>query len=99
MAEDYETMTVAELKDLLKEAGLPVSGKKADLVARLAESSVAEEVETSDSSEDWEEDGDWDEETVVGHVAKQKPILDEETKALLSPSCRAKEKDTFFPPN
>ena len=49
MAEDYETMTVAELKDLLKEAGLPVSGKKADLVARLAESSVAEEVETSDS--------------------------------------------------
>jgi len=60
MAEDYQTMTVAELKDLLKEAGLPVSGKKADLVARLAESSVAEEVETSDSSEDWEEDGDWD---------------------------------------
>ena len=28
MAEDYEGMTVAELKALLKEQGLPVSGKK-----------------------------------------------------------------------
>ena len=34
---DYENMTVAELKDLLKAAGKPVSGKKADLVARLNE--------------------------------------------------------------
>ena len=34
---DYENMTVAELKDLLRDAGLPVSGKKADLVARLQE--------------------------------------------------------------
>ena len=32
---DYEKMTVAELKEQLKEAGLPVSGKKADLLARL----------------------------------------------------------------
>jgi large subunit ribosomal protein L32e len=32
---DYEKMTVAELKEQLKEAGLPVSGKKADLIARL----------------------------------------------------------------
>ena len=32
---DYENMTVAELKEQLKEAGLPVSGKKADLIARL----------------------------------------------------------------
>ena len=34
---DYEDMTVAQLKELLKEAGLPVSGKKADLIARLQE--------------------------------------------------------------
>ena len=34
---DYENMTVAELKELLKEAGLPVSGKKADLISRLQE--------------------------------------------------------------
>ena len=32
---DYTSMTVAELKELLKEAGKPVSGKKADLIARL----------------------------------------------------------------
>lgn len=34
---DYASLTVAELKSLLKEAGKPVSGKKADLVARLQE--------------------------------------------------------------
>ena len=34
---DYESMTVAELKELLKEAGKPVSGKKADLISRLQE--------------------------------------------------------------
>ena len=34
---DYEKMTVAQLKELLKEAGLPVSGKKADLITRLEE--------------------------------------------------------------
>ena len=34
---DYTSMTVAELKGLLKEAGKPVSGKKADLISRLQE--------------------------------------------------------------
>ena len=34
---DYESMTVAQLKELLKKEGLPVSGKKADLIARLTE--------------------------------------------------------------
>jgi len=34
---DYESMKVAELKELLKAAGKPVSGKKADLIARLNE--------------------------------------------------------------
>ena len=34
---DYNSMTVAELKALLKEAGKPVSGKKADLIERLKE--------------------------------------------------------------
>ena len=36
-APDYGAMTVAELKELLKAAGKPVSGKKADLIARLNE--------------------------------------------------------------
>ena len=34
---DYASMTVAELKEMLKAAGKPVSGKKADLIARLNE--------------------------------------------------------------
>jgi large subunit ribosomal protein L32e len=38
---DYENMKVAELKEHLKEAGLPVSGKKADLITRLQDQSPA----------------------------------------------------------
>ena len=38
MSEEHINMTVAELKVLLKELGLPVSGKKAELIARLTES-------------------------------------------------------------
>lgn len=75
MAEDYEGMTVAQLKALLKEQGLPVSGKKADLIERLSgaqeESTEPEEVdtpvveETMEEEESFEEsdddsDDDWD---------------------------------------
>lgn len=34
---DYSSLTVSELKELLKSAGKPVSGKKADLIDRLSE--------------------------------------------------------------
>jgi len=34
---DYSSLTVSELKELLKAAGKPVSGKKADLIDRLIE--------------------------------------------------------------
>ena len=47
---DYEKMTVAELKDLLREAGLPVSGKKADLISRLQDG--AEETPVVEESEE-----------------------------------------------
>ena len=75
MAEDYEGMTVAELKALLKERGLPVSGKKADLIERLsgaqedvpepeddATSKVQETAEEATSDEEFDEDSDddWD---------------------------------------
>ncbi len=36
-APDYASLKVAELKELLKAAGKPVSGKKAELIARLQE--------------------------------------------------------------
>mmetsp|Transcript_27101 Transcript_27101/g.42092 ORF Transcript_27101/g.42092 Transcript_27101/m.42092 type:complete len:774 (-) Transcript_27101:93-2414(-) len=35
--QDYSALTVPNLKSLLKEKGLPVSGKKADLITRLQE--------------------------------------------------------------
>jgi large subunit ribosomal protein L32e len=93
----YENMTVAELKELLREAGLPVSGKKSDLIERLSESKdksqedivedvqeeVVEEVTPSIDSQD-DDDDDWEDdwEDLV-HTARQKPILDDETKANL----------------
>lgn len=41
MVEDFSKLKVAELKELLKERGLPVTGKKAELVARLQEAEAA----------------------------------------------------------
>ena len=45
MSDEFENMTVAQLKDVLRERGLPVSGKKAELVARLMEESESPNVE------------------------------------------------------
>ena len=87
---DYENMKVAELKELLKEAGLPVSGKKADLIARLQDgaetSAPAEEESVEESAEEEEfDDEDWDDEEVDElHVARQKPVISEELKAALA---------------
>ena len=95
---DYENMTVAQLKELLKEAGLPVAGKKADLIARLQDNdgvadSAPEEVveeatqeEEEDSYEDDYEDEDWDDDDdyVEEHVARQKPVLSDEIKEALA---------------
>ena len=83
MAEDYDKMTVAELKELLKAADLPVSGKKSDLIARLAEANGSEEAASNESDEDWDDDGDWDDDVAEGHVAKQMPVLDDATNAAL----------------
>ena len=101
MAEDYDKMTVAELKELLKAADLPVSGKKADLIARLVDASDAEEqvgsdVEDQNESDDWDDDGDWDDDVVEGHVAKQKPVLDDSTKAALALRAEQKKKTPSF---
>ena len=50
---EYENLTVAELKELLREAGLPVSGKKAELIARLDESEDSvEEIEEVTAEEE-----------------------------------------------
>jgi len=55
--EDFSKFTVDELKSKLKELGLPVSGKKAELIERL-EATVSETSEESDSSESSEDNED-----------------------------------------
>ena len=93
MTEDYENMTVAELKVQLKEAGLPVSGKKADLIARLSDvgdAPVEETVVEEAEDDNWDDEEDWDDEVSEVHVAKQKPVLDDATKAALA--LRAEQK-------
>ena len=98
---DYESMTVAQLKDLLRERGLKVGGKKSELIERLSDNETAsktaseetqnmeEEVELGESEsiddEDFDEefyDEEWDDEDGE-YVPRQKPVLDDETKAAL----------------
>ena len=103
MAEDYESMTVAQLKEALKEMGLPVSGKKSDLIARLQEAAgqaddiVEEEasVEEADEDDAWDDD-DWDEDEDDVYMVKQKPVLDDEMKATLALRAAQKKKTPSF---
>ncbi|MDP6010339.1 MAG: 50S ribosomal protein L32e [Candidatus Poseidoniaceae archaeon] len=118
MSEEYEDMTVAELKALLKEQGQKVSGNKSELIARLSESAdseVEEELEEEfddeeldeQADEDVDEDDfdddedddldDWDEDDEPEfHVAKQKPVLDEATKAALELRAAQKKSTPVF---
>ena len=94
--EEYENMTVAQLKEILKEKGLPVSGTKKSLIERLTENMETEtqeheeesdvDIEEDDFDEEYDdyEDEDWDDEDIDVHVAKQKPELDDSTKEALS---------------
>ena len=89
---EYESMTVAQLKELLREANLPVSGNKSALIERLSQNSAPVESpeedfiededfeETFDAEDDFFDEDDWDD----VHTARQKPVLDEETKANLA---------------
>ena len=86
---EYESMTVAQLKELLREANLPVSGNKSALIERLSQNSAPVESpeedfiededfeETFDDEDDFFDEDDWDD----VHTARQKPVLDEETAA------------------
>ena len=112
MTEEFDKMTVPELKELLREKGLKVGGKKSELIERLTESStlIEDPIEGSDShSEDDLEDSEFmddedfeddffDEEDDWDdlHTARQKPVLDEETVAALSFRAKQKKKQPAF---
>ena len=101
MAEDYESMTVAQLKELLKERDLPVSGKKGELVARLLESEgdaapVAEDAPAVADEDDSWDDEDWDDDEDDVYVVKQKPVLDDATKEALALRAAQKKKTPSF---
>jgi len=103
---EYENMTVAQLKELLREANLPVSGNKSALIERLSENDTPVESPVEDSAEDEVEDfedtfdeeddffdeDDWDD----IHTARQKPVLDEETKAQLATRAAQMKKQPKF---
>ena len=112
MTEEFETMTVPELKELLREKGLKVGGKKSELIERLSENSTVTKdlIDTPDSysvddledsefmdDEDFEDDF-FDEEDDWDdlHTARQKPVLDEETVAALSFRAKQKKKQPAF---
>lgn len=101
MAEEYESMTVAQLKELLKERDLPVSGKKGELVARLLESEgdaapVAQDAPAAADEDDSWDDEDWDDDEDDVYVVKQKPVLDDATKGALALRAAQKKKTPSF---
>jgi len=106
---EYESMTVAELKDLLRERELALSGKKDDLIARLLEydgegNDVGEDVEddvvvedTADDDGDTWDDDDWDDdEDEDVYMVKQKPVLSEEMKTALALRAAQQKKTPAF---
>lgn len=107
---EYESMTVAELKDLLRERNLALSGKKDDLIARLLESDgesndVSEDVEddvvvednADDDEDSWDDDDDWDDdEDDDVYMVKQKPVLSEEMKTALALRAAQQKKTPVF---
>ncbi len=57
MSDDLENMTVAELKDILREKGLPLSGNKSALIERLQdEGDSGSPVEAEESIEELDEE-------------------------------------------
>ncbi len=111
MMMDYEGKTVAELKELLRAAELPVSGKKAELIARLQEAGdapvaveetvevsedIAEDVEIDEVDDDFEGEELYEDEWDDFHTARQKPVLDDATKEALATRAAQKKKQPAF---
>ena len=86
--QDFSELSVDELKSRLKEAGLPVSGKKADLVERLeSSSSKSSDDESEESSNETDSDKDSDK-TAINQV-----LSPEELEQLSSSELRKIRKE------
>ena len=77
--QDFSKFSVDELKSKLKEAGLPVSGKKADLIERLESSSESSDDKSEETSDKTDSDEDSDKPVV-------NPVLSPEELEQLSRS-------------
>ena len=111
MTDEYETMTVPELKDLLRERGLKVGGNKSELIARLLDNEDSDDTESTpvvsdaeveefddDFDDEFDEDDDFfeDDDWDNIHTARQKPVLDEETAKALAFRAQQKKKQPAF---
>ncbi len=111
MTDEYETMTVPELKELLRERGLKVGGKKSDLIDRLLDNPSMQQTDSVPTDNDadvdefddgfddeFEEDDDFfeDDDWDDIHTARQKPVLDEETAKALSFRAQQKKRQPAF---
>lgn len=112
MTEEYDTLTVPELKELLRERGLKVGGNKSELIARLQDNPGSEEAESApvesqteteefddDFDDEFEDDDDFfedDDDWDDIHTARQKPVLDEETTKALAFRAQQKKKQPAF---
>jgi len=111
LTDEYETMTVPELKELLRERGLKVGGKKSDLIDRLLDNPSMQQTDSVPTDNDadvdefddgfddeFEEDDDFfeDDDWDDIHTARQKPVLDEETAKALSFRAQQKKRQPAF---
>ena len=79
--DELSAMTVVELKAQLKELGLPISGKKADLIARLLESEADEDEAVlilDDDEDDSTYIAEFDNDEVLEAEVFEAEILDDE---------------------
>jgi len=92
---DYDSMTISDLKAALKEQGLPVSGKKTELIERLKEDSKDKsKAETIDPIEEEKADKETSEEETE---SKETKTTDVDYDSMTVPNLKAALKEQGLP--
>ncbi len=92
---DYDSMTISNLKAALKEQGLPVSGKKTELIERLKEDSKDEsKAETVDPIEEEKADKETSEEETE---SKETKTTDVDYDSMTVPNLKSALKEQGLP--